>query len=485
MHPSGVVRQPTAAPAAPERFPFDIEFQRALLRLICEDDALARATVQHLKPAFFEGDVLQWAYAYCQRHYAEYNVMPSLRLLLQHTRTMDPRVRHLYTAAIEQIVQAPTRDDAWLRNSVLDFVKRNIFVRAYGESRELFNSGKVETAYDMMMKEMEKIIRTQWDVVDRSNFFEELTQREHARATYNEATGAITTGWAWLDHLLGGGLSLGEVGVWLAYPKVGKSITLVQHGGAACRFNMRRTLHLVFEGKRPQTETRYDAYFSGELYNELKNGGIRDANVFARLQRDYAMMRGLLVVRGFTDKWTYTVEDIQKELDDLAAQGWDPDLICLDYVDLVSGRSGPYKSEHDKQRDAVRDVKSLANRGYAIWTATQARRPTEEKEAQSHRLLSREIADCYDKVRVVDFIGSLNQTTQEKSCVKPVLRAYAELYRDSTADIEHLMRADYAHMSIREEAGLTTPTPTPGTHTRPQLGAPTTIAPGVYRHGTP
>lgn len=470
MHASGITRQPVPGPATPERFPFDAGFQQALLRLICSDDAFARAVQPHLKPTYFEGEVLQWAWAFCQRHFTQYTVMPSLRLVFQQTRALDPRVRPMYSAVIEQVAAtaAFTRDDQWIKDSVLDFVKRNIFVRTHMEARELYNSGKVDAAYDLTMREMDRLRRTTWEPVDRSDFFSELQAREQKRITYNPTADSIPTGYGWLDHILSGGLSLGEVGAWLAYPKSGKSTMLVQKGKNCVRLSHKNCLHVVLEGSRGQVEQRYDTAFSGEMYHEIKHGGFKDAAAYARLVKEYEMLRGKLVVRGFTDRWNYNILDIQGELDELKAIGWRPDMIIVDYLDLMSGRATSYKGETDKQRDAARDLKSLANRGYAIWTATQAQRPKEGVEEVAHLLKARQIADCYDKVRVFDFLGSLNQTPAEKQ--QKVLRAFAELYRDNEAGVEMVLRADFPRMLIAEEAGLTTPTPTVQTQTTKPLG---------------
>lgn len=463
------VRQPVAVPAAPERFPFDVEFQKSLVKLICLDGSFARAVMKYLQPHYFENEVLAWAYALIARHTEQYGAVPSLHLLLQQTRALDPRVKPVYQATIEQVIGAALTDEQWLRDAVLEFVKRNVFVRAFTGSRDLYNSGSVTQAYDSMMEAMETIRRTTWEPVDRANFFDELPQREAKRVQVNYTSNAIPTGIGWLDTILSGGLSLGELGFWLAYPKVGKSSMLIAHGVACTRLSFRPAIHFVLEGHRAQVENKYDTAFSGQLYSEVKDGGIRDAAVYQRLFKEYQYLKNLLVIRGFTDRWDFTVSDIDDELTELKrASGWKPQMILLDYIDLLSGRGKGYKSETEKQRAACRDVKTLANRGYAVWTATQAQRPKEGRDNTPENLYARQVADCYDKVRVADFFGSLNATSLEKE--QAMLRVFAELYRDNAANRYTLIRADFSRMLIREEAGLVSPTPfTPGTETRPEF----------------
>jgi hypothetical protein len=130
-------------------------------------------------------------------------------------------------------------------------------------------------------------------------------------------------------------------------------------------------------------------------------------------------------------------------------------LVIVDYGDLLTGRERRYNNEYERQKAAFRDLKSLANRGYALWTASQAQRPKAGVEEQAHFVKSRQIADSYEKIRVSDFIGSLNQTPDEKT--DGVMRLYAELYRENSADCWIPVKADMARMTIEQQDGIASP----------------------------
>jgi hypothetical protein len=427
----------------------------SLFRLLCDDDGLANALGKHLHPWYFENEALAWAYSYCQRHVEQYGGMPSLGVVLQKARTMDPRVGPVYAMVIEEVMKAPLRDEQWLRDSALDFVKRNLFARTFAETRELYNSGKVDAAYDLMMERMEALHATTWEQADRGWVADNFTSRNIQRAREDPSESAIPTGFNWLDHILHGGLSLGELGLWIAYSKIGKTTMLVQHGKCAVRNAFIPTAHFVFEGSRKQVEARYDASFSGELYVRVKTGDIT-SELYDRAVREYQMHKGRLVVTGFTDSWDYTVRDIDAELKALRrGYGFVPKLVIVDYGDLLTGRDKRYRSEYEKQKAAYRDLKSLANRGYAVWTASQAQRPEKGKDEEAHFVKSRQVADAYDKVRVADFIGSLNQTLDEKTA--GVMRLYAEMYRDNAAGQWLAVQADLERMIIKQVEGIVSP----------------------------
>lgn len=451
-HPVG---QPVNIDAVPGRFPFGTEFQASLFRLLLEDGAFAHAVQEYLEPAYFEAEPLAWAWATCQRYREQYGAMPSLRMLLEQTRALDSRIAPLYTATLLTVGQASLKDEAWLRDQVLEFVRRNVFVRAFRESKDLYNAGKVAEAYDHMMEQMDRIRTTTLEQVDREWVCANLPARQSYRLGADGRGDTITTGLRWLDKILEGGLHLGELGIWIAAPKSGKTTMLVQHGVAGVRSAFKNVLHCVFEGSRRQVVNRYDAAFSEELYAQVKVGDIHDRK-YAELLAEYQVLSQKLVVRAFTERWDYSVVDVHEEIRALKREhGWEPQLVIIDYGDLLRGREKHYNSETEKQRAAFRDIKSLANRGYAVWSATQSQRPKPGEENKPGWIRSQNVADCYDKIRVSDFGGSINHTLEERTL--KIARLLAEYYRDSEAEQTTVVRADFARMLIREEPGLVSP----------------------------
>lgn len=430
-------------------FPLGYEFQCQLLKLLTVDSRFATSIFKYLRPEFFENQVLQWAMDVLIKHRDRYNQLPSLHVVLDESRRLGPDHQAIYRATVESVIATPIRDDHWLRDQVLDFIKRGIFVKSFHEAKASYNSGKVTDAYDTMQKSMDELQRATWDPAARTFFFEDLSARMVRRTEANLAAEYIPTGFPTLDKILGGGARKGEAHAWVAFPKVGKSTLLQNHGVAAVRNALRNVLHIVFEGRMAQFEDRYDAAFSQAAYADVKRG-IVDADAYARLRQEYQMYRQCLVMRDFTHRWENTVLDIQEELLALKRDyNWVPDLIIVDYADLMSGRNGPYRGEREKQKDAYRDIKSLANRGYAVWTATQAVRPDEKDDVTQHLLKARDVADAYDKVRILDFIGTINQTLEER-------RLHAmRLYPDTARDVQLNGQAfavvdDRSRMTIRE-----------------------------------
>ena len=437
-----------AAPELP-RFPFGVGWQQMLFKLLLTNDGFAAAASKYLRPAHFENDVLQWGYDTMLRHRAEFGVFPSLLVLSEHARRLDPSIRALYEHGLEQIRALPVQDEAWIRAGTIDFVRRNIFVRAMQNTRELFNSGKVEEAYDHIRRELDELYRTDWEPADESWFFEDLPKRQAERWRTVREGDTVGSGIAPLDQILEGGWHPGELAIWMAYPKIGKTSMLMFHGFIATRGHFKETAHFVLEGSRQLVENRYDTAFSNQLYSDVKRGNI-DARAYAIIYEEYRYLRKKLLIVGLTQKWEYTVEDLHGILrEKRRLEGWKAKLVIPDYADLLVGRKKNYSNEFASQADAYRDLKTFASRddGYIVLTAAQARRPdSKEWKTKSHELTSKDISGLYDKVRVADFLGSLNATEEEQR--QGVLRLYAELYRDNAADKVIGIEANYASMRI-------------------------------------
>ena len=431
----------------PLKFDVGIEYQKSLLYLITKDPAFASVIIKHFKDHYFENEVLSWAYSYILKYQEKYNAIPNINVILEATKELSEDIREIYQITLDSVRESNIASAEWLKDKALDFIKRNIFVAAMAEAMEMYNGGGTIEAYDKMRTAMDEVSTTEWDTIDREWFFEDFNQRMSDRLSNDPLFDSIPTGIRELDMVLGGGLSASEVAIWIAYAKRGKTTILTNHGVQAVRRSLKRVLHIVLEGSKALVANRYDAIFAQEDYALVKTGQLNE-KVYQSLLSEYRMLGKRLVIRGFTERWDYTVQDIYAEIQELKRiYNWDPELIIIDYADLLSSR-GKHNTEEAKQRAAYQDVKTLAGKGYAIWTAAQAQRPKTDIEVDAQVLSYKNVADCYAKIQKVDFIGSINQTREEREAKQA--RLFAELYRDNEANRVIPVYADFSKMSIRD-----------------------------------
>lgn len=428
---------------------FGLPFQGSLLKILLSDGFFARPLVQHIKPQFFQSNAMSWAWAIALQYREKYGSLPSFALIIDRIATLEPSYQALFTQVLVSVRDTPITDEQWLREQTLDFIKRNLFRAAYQDSKDLFQLGKVDEAYDMMQAQMDQLRSVNWDHADRGWLAEDFRDRVSQRA--NQKTGQlIGTGIAQLDHLLGGGAYPGFLGTWLAFPKSGKSTFLVNIGATAVRAYFRKVLHVVLEGSRSIVEARYDTIFLDEMYTQTKAGEV-DARKYATASREMEYMRGLCVIRGFTKSWDTNILHIDEELQELHRIGFDPEVIVCDYADLLRARPEKMaKSETQEQVWAYKDLKAVANRGYRVWTASQVQRPnTDDWDIEPSILKSKSIADAYAKVRICDLIGSINMTLAERQQKR--MRLHVELLRDGASGDTFEVGADFSKMLMGQQ----------------------------------
>jgi len=424
-----------------EAFRFDAEFQRKVVKLCLIDDAFQTQALKHLNAAHFESESLQWVWRTIQRQREEKRSATML-VIRDQVRDAPELNRPRLAAMVQQLELEVIREESYIRARLAEFVQRAVFVAAFEDTKRLYNMGRHLEAIEHMQREAARAQQVRFDVPDRGWFFETLDDRMRQRRyrAEHELDFVYPTGITGVDAILNGGLSPGELGIWIADSKGGKSLFLVHLTAYSAQASAHRTLMILLEGSRRQTEDRIETVFAHKAYADVRKGELSVSDV-QTLHEEYLQRRRLLVIRAMTQGWQYSVADIRAELDDLKmSEGWIPELITCDYGDLLRSQAKNV-TEEQHQRDAFGDLKVLSSqdRGYGIWSASQGRRPpasTKEFSKDSlrggkHVIRARDVADSYNKVRRADFIGSINQTEEERE--QGEARLFCELYRDNQA----------------------------------------------------
>jgi hypothetical protein len=137
--------------------------------------------------------------------------------------------------------------------------------------------------------------------------------------------------------------------------------------------------------------------------------------------------------------------DIEAKIRDLERKGRKPDLIIVDYADLLRHHEKVSEKRHE-QTEVYRDLKRLAMmKNVAIWTASQARRPEDGPEKE-FLLRAKDISESYEKVRIADFIATLNQTPAEKEM--GVVRFHMDIYRSNDTDRTLKLITDFGKATL-------------------------------------
>jgi replicative DNA helicase len=211
----------------------------------------------------------------------------------------------------------------------------------------------------------------------------------------------ITTGWEVIDELADGGLGKGELGVMVAPAGIGKSWALVNVAANAVKAG-KTVLHYTLELNEAYVGLRYDSVFTGIAAQNLKYN-IDD------VKEKLKTIKGNLVVKYYPTKGA-SVNTISSHIEKCKMQGIKPDLVIVDYADLLRG-TGKTSELRIQLGNIYEDLRGLAGeQELPVWTASQANRSALQEDV----IQADKIAESYSKIMTADFVVSLSRKIEDK-----------------------------------------------------------------------
>lgn len=411
-------------------FTFGVRFQTEMLSLMLKDISFADKVVKHVDEEALHSEAHKFLFQKIKKKIEKDGSVPSFIELEDEAKSVERTKRRLFLEFIENVYKTKCSDQDFLKESLTEYARRMYFTKVFAEAQFIYNSQDYQQCFDYTLESMTNLYGI--DFADTAPItvgdFEKIRQRHLRQASLGRRQ--FLTGIDELDEVLTGGLSKGELGLLLGEAKKGKSFGLTHMGAVALMARAGQVAHFVLEGTTEQATMRYQARLTGIETNRLAKDEItkEEQSKLNWIEKSYL---DSLEIVPLNQHWEYTVLDIQNKIVDMERRGRKPDLVIIDYADLLKSHR---KSDNklDEQIDVYRYLKQLAMmKDVAIWSGTQAKRSSHAPEKE-YILRSKDIADCYERVRIADFVATLNQTPKEKKM--GMMRIHADLYRSSDAD---------------------------------------------------
>jgi hypothetical protein len=218
----------------------------------------------------------------------------------------------------------------------------------------------------------------------------------------------LRTGITHVDLAMGGGLGPGELGVLMAPPGRGKTTGLINFGfGALTDVGGQNVVHYSCEMNERKVSMRYDDRLMGDRVKYKRSDPER---YFSELQeRMEKLVHGRLFIKSYPTR-TASVSTIRAHLALLASEGVRPDLVVVDYADIMKAERRLGEMRHE-QASVYEDLRELAGEFDArCWTGSQTTRSSLDKEV----ITIGDFAETFEKAHVVDAAWALCQTDDEK-----------------------------------------------------------------------
>lgn len=378
-------------------------FQSKCIAALVSDKSFLERIVDILSPDHFETDAHKWTIKLIIAYFLKYKELPTFEVFKMEINSIPETQEVLRMSVVEEVKKAYSHisdsDVTYVKEQFLTYCKQMKLKDAILKSADFLNRGD----YESIKHEIDEAMRAG---VERNLGHEYLTDVETRMSLM--ARTCIKTGWDIIDQRMDGGLGKGELGFIVAPAGSGKSWLLARLGAEAMKQG-KNVLHVTLELNENYVGLRYDAYFSGISFQEVrKNIPI----IKAKINEHKSNGGGQLFVKYFPLK-TASPQTLKLHIDRLQLiTGIKIDMLVVDYADILrpfmSERNSNSYSEAGSVYEELRQIAGELQ--IPVWSASQSNRSAHEEEIiQAHN-----VADSYRKIMTGDFIISLSRKMEDK-----------------------------------------------------------------------
>lgn len=427
-------------PDSDEDYPFGPNEEEAIASLFIEHPSFFYNIVGKLTPDRFKKPEVAYVVAHILDYYDKYNEFPTKGLLedrIAKHLTVDDQYED-----IMEIVhrESDPREVPAIKDRLIDWAKSMSFSMLYDEQTiQHYKQGNFEQLIEIF--EEAQSIQEIHD--DGLWFFENLEKvfEEDNRERF-------TTGFSQLDRYLNeGGPSRKEVLVWMAPTGVGKSLMLVNNAINNV-VQGRNVLYLTLELSDVKSALRALGVLSNKPLHSISNEGMKK-QVLKSVEAVRQSDAGDLVFFQYPSD-EISVDHIYALLENLKrSKNWRPDLIIVDYLELMVGRRNSENNNGDytKQKAIANQLRGLAiNEDVVIYTATQTNRSGNEEGI----IDVTKMAESYGKSMSMDYLVSINQTEEEYEQEPAPARLYIAKNRNGPKFQTVPVQINYKTMKVKE-----------------------------------
>ena len=348
-----------------------------------------------LETKYFESDTNKWVVDVTRKYFSKYKNTPTTDFFKTEIQKITDKAlqQNVLTQLKAVYAQQSGGDSEWVKNEFVTFCKNQNFKNVILTSVDLLQTGQFD--------KIEKLVRDAVKVGQTNDLG--LDYKEDIEVRFEEVNRrTVKTNWDVIDDLTDGGLGPGELGVIVAPSGVGKTWVLCHIGAEAVRQG-KNVLHYTLELTQNYVGQRYDTIFTGIPSSDLKEN--KD-----QIRDKVDKLKGGLMIKYYPPKGI-TANTIAAHIDMVRSTKFQPDLIIIDYADLLVSVNSKNNSDYQEQGGIYIDLRAMGGEyQIPIWTASQTNRSAIESDV----IHADKIADSYAKVMNADLIISVSRKDTDK-----------------------------------------------------------------------
>ena len=348
-----------------------------------------------LSDEYFSNQAHKWIIKEILKYFDKFHTTPSMEVLKVELKKIDNEV--LQISIKEQLREAYKSSDedlAYVEEEFSNFCKNQQLKKALLTSVDFLNLGD----YDAIRSLIDNALKSGQD----KNVGHEYNKDVESRYRDDHRV-IVPTPWDVFNDILQGGIGNGDFGLIFGNPGGGKSWTLIALGGYAVSVGY-NVIHYTLELGEDYVGRRYDAFFTQIPVNRIAESPHR-----FQVEQAVSNLKGQLIIKEYSPGKA-SISTIESHIKKCIDQEFKPDLIIIDYVDLLRS-----KRTNRERKDEIDDI-YISTKGLArelnlpIWSVSQVNRAG----AKDDIIEGDKAAGSYDKIMITDVAISLSRKRQDK-----------------------------------------------------------------------
>jgi replicative DNA helicase len=319
--------------------------------------------IEYADPAYFNDKSIQTVFKCITTFFVERGAVPTATEIKSRLTTEEERKS--FNEVITRFKELDTKfNKEELLNNTEKFLKERCLYKTIVDTAEKYSQGKVDP--ETTLKEFEKAYNINLGEDMGHWYFEEVDEHiNELTKIYNP----IPTGWRFLDEKLEGGLFPKTLTCLVGQVNIGKSIFL---GNIAANMVMKNKNVLLISLE--MSEFMYSKRISAQLtqipHNSLK---LYTDELKQQIEHIKRQLESKLVVKEYAPK-TITVRHIDGYIAKLAHKGFKPEVIVIDYINLLKPPTKNLNS-YESVKETAEQLRALSFKyNIPIVTASQLNR---------------------------------------------------------------------------------------------------------------
>lgn len=372
---------------------YGVPFQMKVISSLLTHKEFLQNINDVLSDEHFSNPSHKWIINEILKYFQKFHTTISLEMLKVEMKKIDNDV--LKVSVKEQLREAfksDVSDLEYVQEEFSTFLKNQQLKKALLSSVDMIKIGD----YDSIKYMIESAMKAGQD----KNIGHEYKKDTESRYRDDQRI-TVPTPWGPINNLIQGGIGNGDLGLILGNPGGGKSWALVALGGFAVKLGY-NVIHYTLELSEAYTGKRYDAFFTEIPVDQL----MENKN---KVEEAIAGFEGELIIKEFPPK-KVSINAIESHIKKVIDLGIQPDLIIIDYLDLLSSKkkNTDAKGETD---DIYTSAKGLARSlNLPVWSVSQVNRTG----AKENIIEGTSVAGSYEKTMITDICMSLSRKKEDK-----------------------------------------------------------------------